>query len=122
LFVVRHPQRNTLQQKLTEAGIGTLIHYPVPPHLSGAYANLESRKQKVESGSEETKNRKQKSENKNEFQLSAFPISALKNDLWSFPIAEQLASTVLSLPIGPHLDDKKTIEVVTALNSIYPVP
>jgi dTDP-4-amino-4,6-dideoxygalactose transaminase len=28
-----------LQQKLTEAGIGTLIHYPVPPHLSGAYAD-----------------------------------------------------------------------------------
>ncbi len=40
LFVVRHPQRDRLQQKLAEAGIGTLIHYPVPPHLSGAYADL----------------------------------------------------------------------------------
>jgi dTDP-4-amino-4,6-dideoxygalactose transaminase len=39
LFVVRHPQRHELQQKLTAAGIGTLIHYPVPPHLSGAYAD-----------------------------------------------------------------------------------
>lgn len=39
LFVVRHPKRNLLQQKLTGADIGTLIHYPVPPHLSGAYAN-----------------------------------------------------------------------------------
>jgi dTDP-4-amino-4,6-dideoxygalactose transaminase len=38
LFVVRHPRRDELQQKLTGAGIGTLIHYPVPPHLSGAYA------------------------------------------------------------------------------------
>ena len=37
LFVVRHPQRDGLQRKLTEADIGTLIHYPVPPHLSGAY-------------------------------------------------------------------------------------
>src|SRR5205814_1902340 len=39
LFVVRHSQRDQLQQQLTEAGIGTLIHYPVPPHLSGAYAD-----------------------------------------------------------------------------------
>ncbi len=39
LFVVRHPNRDGLQQALTEAGIGTLIHYPVPPHLSGAYAD-----------------------------------------------------------------------------------
>jgi dTDP-4-amino-4,6-dideoxygalactose transaminase len=38
LFVIRHPQRDALQAKLTEMGIGTLIHYPVPPHLSGAYA------------------------------------------------------------------------------------
>ena len=39
LFTIRHPQRDALQAKLTEAGVGTLIHYPVPPHLSGAYAN-----------------------------------------------------------------------------------
>jgi len=38
LFVVRHPQRDRLQEQLTAAGIGTMIHYPVPPHLSGAYA------------------------------------------------------------------------------------
>jgi dTDP-4-amino-4,6-dideoxygalactose transaminase len=39
LFVVRHPERDALQKALTAAEIGTLIHYPVPPHLSGAYAN-----------------------------------------------------------------------------------
>ena len=33
LFVVRHAKRDALQAKLTEAGVGTLIHYPVPPHL-----------------------------------------------------------------------------------------
>jgi hypothetical protein len=38
LFVVRHRQRQWLQAKLAAAGIGTLIHYPVPPHLAGAYA------------------------------------------------------------------------------------
>jgi Predicted pyridoxal phosphate-dependent enzyme apparently involved in regulation of cell wall biogenesis len=39
LFVIRHSRRDLLQQKLFEAGIGTQIHYPIPPHLSGAYAN-----------------------------------------------------------------------------------
>jgi dTDP-4-amino-4,6-dideoxygalactose transaminase len=39
LFVIRTPNRDELHKKLADAGIGTLIHYPVPPHLSGAYAN-----------------------------------------------------------------------------------
>lgn len=29
-----------MQEYLNNAGVGTLIHYPVPPHLSGAYADL----------------------------------------------------------------------------------
>jgi len=40
LFVVQTPQRDRLQQRLTEAGIGTLIHYPIPPHRQQAYAAL----------------------------------------------------------------------------------
>ena len=40
LFVVRHPRRDELQNHLSRAGIETLIHYPVPPHLSQAYAEL----------------------------------------------------------------------------------
>jgi len=44
LFVVRHPRRNELGNRLNEAGIGTLIHYPIPPHLSGAYSDYEWRK------------------------------------------------------------------------------
>jgi dTDP-4-amino-4,6-dideoxygalactose transaminase len=39
LFVVRHPRRDNLQEHLAAHGIGTLIHYPIPPHLSGAYAS-----------------------------------------------------------------------------------
>jgi dTDP-4-amino-4,6-dideoxygalactose transaminase len=38
LFVVRTPRRDALRQHLAEARVGTLIHYPIPPHLSGAYA------------------------------------------------------------------------------------
>ena len=38
LYVVKHPQRDALQKQLGEVGIGTLIHYPIPPHLQQAYA------------------------------------------------------------------------------------
>ena len=40
LFVIRHPRRDALQKYLGQTGIGTLIHYPIPPHLQEAYANL----------------------------------------------------------------------------------
>jgi dTDP-4-amino-4,6-dideoxygalactose transaminase len=75
LFVVRHPDRDGLQQRLTEGGIGSLIHYPVPPHLSGAYSDGN----------------------------------------WApgaFPVAEALANSVLSLPMGPHLAEDQVDLVV----------
>ncbi len=37
LFAVCHPERDRLQGALKEAGIETLIHYPVPPHRQDAY-------------------------------------------------------------------------------------
>ena len=78
LFVVRHPQRDGLQRKLTEAGIGTLIHYPVPPHLSGAYLEAGIRR-------------------------------------GTLPLAETIAETVLSLPIGPHTTMEEAGQVIQAI-------
>lgn len=66
LYVIRCRGRDRVQARLREAGVGTLVHYPVPPHLSDAYEG------------------------------AGFATG-------SFPIAEELASTVLSLPMGPHL-------------------
>lgn len=40
LFVIRHEARDRLADALAERGIGTLIHYPVPPHLQPAYGEL----------------------------------------------------------------------------------
>ena len=40
LYVVRHTNRDALQRRLTELGIGTMIHYPIPPHLQPAYDYL----------------------------------------------------------------------------------
>lgn len=78
LFVIRHQDRNQLQEKLFTEDIATLIHYPVPPHLSKAY-----NKQKI-----------------------------VFNEL---PIAEEIAKTVLSLPIGPHITKNETQQVVKAI-------
>jgi dTDP-4-amino-4,6-dideoxygalactose transaminase len=83
LFVIRHPRRDELQQHLTDHGIQTIIHYPIPPHLSGAYSELRS------------------------------PSSVLP----PLPIAEQLASEVLSLPIGPHMPADAVEQVVSAIRS-----
>jgi dTDP-4-amino-4,6-dideoxygalactose transaminase len=40
VFIVSHPERDRLQGFLKDHGVGTLIHYPVPPHLSAAYREL----------------------------------------------------------------------------------
>jgi dTDP-4-amino-4,6-dideoxygalactose transaminase len=40
LYVVRHAERNRLQQALASAGIATGIHYSIPVHLQPAYASL----------------------------------------------------------------------------------
>lgn len=40
LFVIRYQQRDQLQKRLNDAGIGTMIHYPIPPHLQEAYIEL----------------------------------------------------------------------------------
>ena len=38
LYVIQNKDRDGLQKHLSEKGVGTLIHYPVPAHLSKAYA------------------------------------------------------------------------------------
>ena len=40
LFVIRTPGRDDLQSRLRQAGVDTLIHYPIPPHRQTAYVNL----------------------------------------------------------------------------------
>ncbi len=63
-FVIRVPAkiRNNVINKLSARGVQTLIHYPIPPHLSDAYRDLGFKK-------------------------------------GSFPVAEEIADTSISLPI-----------------------
>ena len=78
LFVIRSSHRDALREHLRTLGIETLIHYPAPPHRSGAY-------------------------------VDAQPWPPL-------PVTDRLAATVLSLPIGPHLDDRSVTAVIEAVN------
>lgn len=82
LFVVTSPERDRLAASLAEQGVGTIIHYPVPPHLQHAYADL-----RLGPG--------------------------------TLPVAEQLASEVLSLPIGPHLGEEQAGQVIDAVRRAY---
>ena len=43
LFVVRSNRRDELQRHLKSAGVNTLVHYPVPPHLQEAYKDASFR-------------------------------------------------------------------------------
>ena len=47
LFVIRTEKRNELQKYLSDQGIQTLIHYPVPPHKQAAYREWNSLKYEI---------------------------------------------------------------------------
>lgn len=82
LYVVATKQRDTLQQHLTQAGVQTLIHYPVPPHLQQAY------------------------------QHAGFSKG-------QYPLAEQYAQQMLSLPIGPQLSDDDVAHTIAAVQRFF---
>ena len=81
-YVIRTPHRNALQQHLTQASIGTLIHYPIPPHLQPAYAHL-------------------------------------GYTTGSFPVAEEIANTCLSLPLWPGMTREQVEEVSETVRRFF---
>ena len=79
-FIIRVKNRDTVRQQLETSGIPTMIHYPIPPHLSEAYADMGFKR-------------------------------------GDFPIAEEMADTFLSLPIGPHMPDSAVKQVIAAVKA-----
>ncbi|MDP1624249.1 MAG: DegT/DnrJ/EryC1/StrS family aminotransferase [bacterium] len=80
IFPLLHPKRDDLQRYLKSKGVDTMIHYPVPPHLSRAYSEMSMQK-------------------------------------GTFPIAEKIAESELSLPMGPHLKLEEAEYIVNAIRS-----
>jgi dTDP-4-amino-4,6-dideoxygalactose transaminase len=42
LYVVQHPRRDELHAALAERGVGTLVHYEIPPHATRAYGGRQA--------------------------------------------------------------------------------
>ena len=82
-FVIRTKYRDQLIQYLNFFGIGTIIHYPIPPHLSKAYKYLG-------------------------YQRGAFPIT------------EQYANEVLSLPLYNGMTETDQTYVIEKINAFRP--
>ena len=43
-FIIRHKKRDDLIENLRKVGIGTMVHYPIPPHLQLAYKEMGKKK------------------------------------------------------------------------------
>ena len=82
-FVIRCKARDQLIEHLNHHEIQTIIHYPIPPHLSEAYQDL------------------------------GYKVG-------DFPIAEDFADTVLSLPLFDGMLEDEVQVVIEALNAFKP--
>jgi dTDP-4-amino-4,6-dideoxygalactose transaminase len=68
LYLIRTKKREGLQRHLTDIGIGSLIHYPIPPHLQRAYSSFG-------------------------FKAGDFPIAeAMANEVLSLPMGPHLSA------------------------------
>jgi dTDP-3-amino-3,4,6-trideoxy-alpha-D-glucose transaminase len=83
LYVVRTAHRDALRAHLSMRGVETGVHYPIPPHHQGAFADTPAGKAHL-------------------------------------PVAEALAREVLSLPMGPHLDEEAQAHVIDSVRSFRP--
>ena len=79
-YVIRCDRREELIAYLNEKQIGTIIHYPIPPHLSEAYQYLGHKK-------------------------------------GEFPITENYADTVLSIPLYNGMTEEEQQYVIDAINA-----
>lgn len=79
LFVIRTKHRKELIKYLSENEIGTIVHYPIPPHLSEAYRYLGYKK-------------------------------------GDYPITEQYAEEVLTLPLYNGMKEEEQDFVIDIIN------
>lgn len=79
LFVVKVEDRDKFQKYLEENGVGTVIHYPIPPHLSEAYKYL-------------------------------------RYKVGDYPITEDYANTVVSLPLYNGMAKEEIDYVIEKIN------
>ena len=79
-YVIRTKYRDELIDYLSQNGIGTIIHYPIPPHLAEAYQGL-------------------------------------GHKVGDFPITEEYANTVLSIPMYTGMKEDEQKYVIDVINA-----
>ena len=100
--------RDKLQAYLAENGVGTVIHYPIPPHLQECYRPLLNNfcSMNVHSGHPIE-------HSSSPLKGQTFGMLLPEGDL---PITEMLADCELSLPISPCMTLEEAAEVVRLVN------
>lgn len=79
-YVIRTEYRDELIDYLSQNGVGTIIHYPIPPHLAEAYKEL-------------------------------------GHKVGDFPITEEYANTVLSIPMYTGMKEEEQKYVIDVINA-----
>ena len=80
-YTIRSPKRDLIKNRLHEAGVSSVVYYPVPLHLQEALGFLGHKK-------------------------------------GDFPVAEEAAEKVLSLPMYPELEEKTIREIAEIINNV----
>jgi len=80
-YTIRSLKRDQIKSRLNEAGISSVVYYPVPLHLQEALGFLGHKK-------------------------------------GDFPVAEEAAEKVLSLPMYPELEEKTIREIAEIINNV----
>lgn len=83
LYVIQLEERERTAARLQAAGIGTIVHYPTPPHAQPAYREFESWASKLS-------------------------------------LTTELHRRVLSLPMGPTMQDSDVEQGIAALRAVLP--
>ena len=80
-YTIRSLKRDQIKSRLSDAGISSVVYYPVPLHLQEALGFLGHKK-------------------------------------GDFPVAEEAAEKVLSLPMYPELEEKTIREIAEIINNV----
>jgi len=80
-YTIRSPKRDDIKNRLNDAGISSVVYYPIPLHQQEA-------------------------------------LSFLGHKRGDFPVSEEAAGSVLSLPMYPELEEKTIREIAEIINNV----
>lgn len=98
--------RDALQKYLEGRGVGTLVYYPIPPHLQQAYAGRDLLRAVPATSASAVP----------AASASTTPAALAPATPGSLPVTEAMAKSIISIPMSQVLTDEQVTQVVEALN------